>query len=126
MKIISFHELEEESFNEERRIIAKLISDGYSLYNLTSGGDGTSGMKMSEEAKRKVSLYRTGKTHSSEQLDKISGENNYGAKLDWVKVETIRELRRQGVSGRKLAKQFNVSPSTIVGVCKYRTWKINR
>lgn len=49
-------------------------------YNLTDGGDGMSGFKLSEEAKRKISKAKSGKPMSEEQKEKISaamkGENN--------------------------------------------------
>ena len=49
------------AFALEQEWILKLKNDGYCLYNLTDGGDGTSGHKMSKEARRKISEAHLGK-----------------------------------------------------------------
>ena len=51
-----------------------------------------------------------------------SGEAIKTVKLDWEKVEYIRE--HPEISSREYAEMYGCSPSTINDVKKYRTWKI--
>lgn len=59
--ILESHDLEENALDGEMAHIARLKSLNYSLYNLTDGGEGTSGYKHLPESKRKMSLSRLGK-----------------------------------------------------------------
>ncbi len=47
-------------------------------------------------------------------------EDNPNALLDWAKIHEIRASRK---SQRALAKEYNVSPSTIGRVIHHETWK---
>lgn len=49
------------AFELEKQWIATLKDLNYQLYNLTDGGDGTSGHKVSEEGKRKIAEAHIGK-----------------------------------------------------------------
>lgn len=49
------------AFELEKMWIFSLKQSGYDLYNLTDGGDGTSGHKISEEGRRKMSKAHLGK-----------------------------------------------------------------
>lgn len=51
------------------------------------------------------------------------GEAHPNSKLTNENVIAIRRLRKQGVQGIELAKQFNVTPSTISCIVLYKTWK---
>ena len=51
-----------------------------------------------------------------------SGEAIKTAKLDWNKVEYIRE--HPEISNKEYAEMYGCSPSTINDVKKFRTWKI--
>lgn len=54
----------------------------------------------------------------------MNGERHHSAKLDWSKIRTIRwEHRDTGISARKLAKRYGVSPSVIDDVLNDRTWR---
>lgn len=54
---------------------------------------------------------------------KSSGIAHPNAKLTDENVRQIRKLSAQGLSQRKLAKQFNVSRGTIEPIIKGETWK---
>jgi len=69
-------------------------------------------------------------THRENEADKILhgtartiGETNPMAKLTDVLVLAIRQRATEGLSGRKLAAIFNISPQTISHVLQRRTWK---
>tara|TARA_Y100000389_G_C17259172_1_gene412116 strand:+ start:140 stop:715 length:576 start_codon:yes stop_codon:yes gene_type:complete len=66
---------EEEAFKHEKYMIAifgrKDLGTGI-LRNLTDGGDGKSGWKMSEETKEKIGKSNTGKRRSDEDKKKMS------------------------------------------------------
>lgn len=51
----------------------------------------------------------------------LQGEDCSWAKLNWEKVEYIREHLELSV--KDLAQEFNVSPATIRDVRNYKTWK---
>jgi group I intron endonuclease len=76
--IIETHQLEEDALEAEKWWIAYLRSLGATLYNLTDGGEGTSGRQHSEETRRKISQSnmgnqsRFGQTNSTEHRAKIS------------------------------------------------------
>ena len=93
------------------------------------------GKKHSEETKIKMSQkalgennHMYGKTISEEtRLKKISsakrGEDNFSSKLKTEDVLEIRRLSNEGMSQRKLAKQFNVEKSNIGCIINRITWK---
>ena len=56
-------------------------------------------------------------------LNNTSGENSRQAKLDWAKVEAIREAFEAGQATKKqLAEQYGVSDQAIHTIVSYRTW----
>jgi hypothetical protein len=106
---------EEEAFKHEIYMIAvfgrKDLGTGI-LHNRTNGGDGTSGLRMSEDTKKKMSKIHKGKTlskehkqildecrvkeHSSESKEKMSKSKignkwNVGRKLSKEHIEKIKQ-----------------------------------
>jgi len=65
-------ESEQQAIADEIQQIAQLRAEGYALCNLTDGGDGISGLRHSEQTKKKMSLAALGKMHSLETRLKIS------------------------------------------------------
>lgn len=61
----------------------------------------------------------TGKGHGA-----APGTDNGAAKLDWEKVNEIRELSGKGVPQVVLGKKFGVSPATIGKIVRGETWKV--
>ena len=47
---------------------------------------------------------------------------NFAKKLTWTQVREIRDRLSEGEEGIKLAKDFNVSPSTISAINKNQIW----
>lgn len=55
----------------------------------------------------------------------VNSRNNRLTKLNWEKVNKIRELYKTGdYSHRKLGLVFGVAKSTVCGIVNYRRWKI--
>jgi|ERR1700747_1035226 len=54
--------------------------------------------------------------------NKSRHEGNPKAKLNWKKVEKIRQLCRKGVFSKDIAVKFKVSLSTIAGIRQRRYW----
>ncbi|SIT74622.1 HNH endonuclease [Pontibaca methylaminivorans] len=52
-----------------------------------------------------------------------TGERNGNKKLNWGKVEAIREMHSRGVKKHLIAQAFQVSPSTIGEVVNYKIWR---
>lgn len=55
IRVISAHENEQASYCAEIATIAEFKKNGYVLYNLTNGGEGSLGTPLSEERKKKIS-----------------------------------------------------------------------
>jgi hypothetical protein len=74
----------------------------------------------------------TAKSHSEKALEKMRenkkgkyvGESNPKAKLNWEKVNKIRELYASGSHlQREIAEMFEVSDSCIMYILTNRSWK---
>jgi hypothetical protein len=63
---------EEQAFIAEKQYIVLLKGLGYSLVNMTDGGEGTSGWIPSEETRRKLSIASKGRKHSIETKASLS------------------------------------------------------
>jgi len=93
------------------------------------------GKKHSEETKLKMSQkalgennHMYGKNVSEETKQKMissakRGEDNFSSKLKTEDVLDIRRLSNEGMSQRKLAKQFDIAKSSIACIIKRITWK---
>ena len=110
-------------------------------YNLTYGGEGSSGYVHTQEAIKKISEHaktRTGKNnpfygkkHSKETLNRINQTKlrtgNWGKKkyLNNKQIEEIRIKYQTGLhSYSKLSKEYNVSTSVIAKIIKFeRSYK---
>lgn len=93
-------------------------------YNLTLGGEGSSGRTVSEETKQKIREKKLNSRHTPETIIKMSGENNVGAK---VTEKEVIEIRKKCATKQytlvELAKEYNVTPKTIKYIVNYDTWK---
>ena len=106
--------IEEEAFKHEIYMIAvfgrKDLGTGI-LHNRTDGGDGSSGVVVSEETKRKMSKARKGKSFSEEHKRKISEAKKNQTEETRKKIsqansgrcysEEQRKLRSERAKGRK-------------------------
>jgi ribosomal protein S16 len=61
---------EEDSFKLENERIVFWREAGADLTNMTDGGEGVSGLKMSDEAKAKMRLAKLGKKQTPEQIER--------------------------------------------------------
>lgn len=68
-------------------------------------------------------------TRESNARDKIRhgtttrGERNHHAKLTSNQVEQIRQLRRDGLNNKQIAKRFGVTHSNVSAICLGKSWK---
>lgn len=108
-EIVKEFTTESSALKAETSLISKLRKSGYILYNLTDGGDGLSGFTHSKMSRQKIS--------SSQQ-----GEKSSNAKLTEANVISIKQFVRDGIPRSEIAKQFNVSLSTIAMIIQGRRW----
>jgi hypothetical protein len=66
------------------------------LYNKTDGGDGGSGLKLSEESKRKMSIAKTGIPRSEETKRKISITNSKHIVSEETKKKLSEANKKRG------------------------------
>lgn len=146
-KIVENFSTEEEALSRETEWILTLRSLNYLLYNLTNGGEGSSGYTHTPEAKKKMSTLNGGENNprygaivSDEFRQKMkvikndpilkekvslqfSGENNYNAKLTTSQVEEIKILLSQGISQLKIAKMFAIKQPQVSRIKLGLSWK---
>jgi len=114
---------EEEAFSLEKYCIAlygRIDNATGILRNLTDGGDGPTGVIVSEERKRKISEWARGRKHTPESLRKMS-ESQLGPKNHrWGKCnsEEARQKISQGNSGLKRSDEARKNIAN--GKTKYR------
>lgn len=77
--------------------------DGYG-YNMTHGGEGTSGLKQSDEAKAKLRAFRIGRKHTDESKQKMSISRT-GKKHGKEWCENIGKVQR-GEKNHRYGKKF--------------------
>ena len=107
-------------FDAERKWIAAMGTFAPNGYNMTLGGEGGFGMKMSDDNKRNVSKRFKGKKQSPEHIEKCRakriglkrseetrkriGQTRRGKKLSEAQIEMMR-VRRIGVPLTECARQ---------------------
>lgn len=146
--IIESYNNEIDCIDAERFYISYFKYIGAQLYNLTDGGEGCFGRKMSKETKIKISIAHKGLKHSKETKELLRQENLnrlknpeykakiikpllnrrgemvYGVKLTEKDVIDIREMFNSGKYSRiELSKMFSVTPENIGCIISRRTWK---
>lgn len=137
----------------EQYWISQCKTWGYNLTNMTIGGDGSSGMKLSEDHKLRISKSLIGHEVSLETRSKIS-KSNKGVKKSLTHIENLKlahkgkapktkkrfvrkieqyendKLIKIWDSIKEASKYYNVNPSSISHCCAGRkktikgyTWK---
>jgi group I intron endonuclease len=91
-------------------------SFGKNGYNLTKGGDTSSGYKHSDETKKKIS-------EKNIKSGVMRGSNSSNSKLTEEEVIKIKKLIKEGYPLIKIAKMFKVDDSTIGKIKSGKHWK---
>ena len=106
IKFYALNLTENEAFNLESSLIhtyGKLCDKTGCLYNLTNGGDGSSGLYKTEKTKKKISASLKGKPRPDYVKRKISqakqGKPNIGGKF--MRSDATKRLMSINNSGRK-------------------------
>ena len=98
---INWNLSEDEAFAKEKELIAKYgrvdLKTG-TLFNLTDGGDGTSGMKLSQEARDKISAANRRRKLSQEARDKLSASHK-------AMTQETRDKLSASAKGRKMSQE---------------------
>lgn len=81
---------EDEAFQVEKDSILELRYFGFNLVNMTNGGEGSSGIVMSEETKLKMSKAHTGRKRTKEEIEK-SARARRGLKKSPKQIESMRQ-----------------------------------
>lgn len=145
-EIIEECETESESLLREQFWIVQNNSFGKNGYNLTKGGEGSSGFKHSSETKQKMSKARRGqntgtknsfygKQHSTESI-KMIGFSSKGRKHTIDSIEkrskmtkkAVLEIRRRFESRtyttlKELALEFGITYHNLKCIVLRKTWK---
>jgi len=100
---------EEEAFIHEKNIISLIgrIENGGTLTNLTDGGEGQSGLKFSEETKKKMSITKTGK-----KLGKMSEEAKLNLSIAKTGIPSkLKGMKLEEIVGVEKAKEIKMKCS---------------
>lgn len=131
VNILAYWETEKEALDHEILLISCMKDMNIDLCNHTDGGEGCS--NPSNETRLKMSIAKKGKesprkglTLSDEQKALISLNGKQKArralrKLTFQQVSEIRSLKGL-MSGRKIAKKFNVTYNVIYGIFNNLTY----
>ena len=115
---------EEEAFRHEIYMIAvfgrKDLGTGI-LHNRTDGGEGTLGVKITPEFRKKMRTISTGRNHTEKTKEKISKANK--GKSSWMKGRTHSEETKEKLSN--LLKGREVSEKTRQSISKAQTGENN-
>ena len=104
---------EKGAFAKERFLIKKLkthVTKGKRGYNLTDGGEGTSGMVHSQATRKKISKSHLGKKQTQETRDKISATQS--AKRNAC-LKSAMQMLAKGVPQWKVAEKHGVTRGAI-------------
>lgn len=103
-------------------------------YNLTLGGEGMSGRKLSEKQKNALLAYNIGRIVSKETRQKTSqsvkalnliGDKNSKAIITNGDALKIRELYATGnYTQNQLGIMFNIDQTTVSNIVKYKSYKV--
>ena len=105
---------EEEAKSIEIQLIKKYKDLGIS-YNITDGGDGTTGHIVSEETRRKISEAQLGKKHSEETKQKIS--KALSKKVVQLNKDTL-EVIKVWDSTIQVERELGIGCGHISAVCR--------
>lgn len=137
---------EQQSLDREISWIKQFNSFGKNGYNLTAGGEGSSGFKHSLESRQQMSKTRRGKNvgtansfygrQHSNRSKKLIGKSSKGRKHSLISIEnrskmdkeSVIELRRrfqnhEYTSLKELAKEFKISYHNLKCIVLFKTWK---
>lgn len=106
------YDTEDQAFEAEKFAIYNYKLQGFILYNLTEGGEGSSGAKRSVESRKKMSL--------AHQKDSYI---NSTQKLSIQEVKNIKKLlTANSLKMKEIAELFSVSFETISSINNGITW----
>jgi hypothetical protein len=97
VEIVAKNLTEKEALNFEILLIKKLREQNVKLTNITAGGEGTSGIKLSEEHKEKLRQAKLGKKQSPEHIAKAA-KGRTGMKRSEAHCKAISE----SLKGKKM------------------------
>jgi len=112
IRIVASGLIEDEAFQVERDRIAFWRSSGVDITNVTDGGDGVSGLKMSDESKKKMSDAKKGKPGRATMLGKKHSDETR-AKMSAAQKGVKKSPEHAAkVGARHKGKKVVVSPET--------------
>lgn len=100
--------------------------DNHNGYNLTIGGEGRAGFKVSDKTREKMRKGRVGIKVSNATKERMSeskkGINNSNSKLNVEKAKEIMKLLDDGMKVKDVQKKYNISPKTVYDIRNTRSW----
>jgi len=117
-EILAYWETEKESFEHEKILISCFKDLGYSLANMTNGGEGSTGFKWSKESKEKLSKSKKGIKQSDNHCLNNS-LSRIGSKHSKQTIEKMRELRKNGTVNSRPINVCGIHFQSITNFAKY-------
>ena len=96
VEVLARWSTEQEAFEHEKFLIACFRDMGYSMANITNGGDGCSGLVHTDAVKQKLSQVHKGKKLSAEQIEMIRKSSTGRKHSDETKAY-LKKLNKERV-----------------------------
>lgn len=96
---------EEEALNSERMYIAQFKAWGFKLCNMTDGGEGQSGRKLTDKQKEHLRRCNLDKKHSKETKEKLSETRKGRPKLEEWKAKMRKPKSEETKAKMSAAKK---------------------
>ena len=118
---------EDEAFTKEMEFIKLYKDAGFCEANLTLGGEGTTGLVMSDESKAKMAAAKKGRKNPHKGY--VHSEQTKAKKSASLKGKTFDDIRKSNISNSKKGKAFTEEHKLALSVAQSgrpRPWRSKR
>jgi len=105
VEVLAHWPTEQEAFKHEKFLISCFRDMGYSIANITNGGDGCSGLVHTDAVKQKISQIHKGKKLSVEQIEMIRKSSTGRKHSDETKAY-LKKINKERVLTEKQQQQI--------------------
>ena len=109
VEILAHWDTEKEAFDHEKLLITSFKEMGFVLANITDGGEGSTGLRHTEEVKQRIRRLNTGRKPTPEQIEKIrissTGRKHTSETLAKMSIAQKGNINGKGNLGSKRSEE---------------------